>query len=81
MNRAKLIENLEAHCKEILTTWAFDPVLREKFRRVRSIIRRLKRCPVCMGKGLSIIETFDFGFGPGSKRWACSRCNGTGRIA
>ncbi len=83
MNRAKLIEKLEECCNKILLTWAFDPVLREKFKRIRSIIRRLKRCNQCLRGKVPELEEC-------GRPWMeyqvlvwedCPRCNGTGRIA
>lgn len=94
MNRAKLIERLEAKASEcyILTLplpgdriqkprrwfqtvngkWAED-----RYRRIRSIIRRLRICPICMGTTINL----DALLWNNEHDIPCPRCNGTGRIA
>ena len=93
MNRARLIEKLDQIARMVEhdiepreENWGLDEALKlihEKHgvRRIRSIIRRLKRCHLCRGIG-----RFEFdqpAFSAKSQKWhralACSRCNGTGR--
>lgn len=84
MNRALLIEKLDALARK-----SFYQLkdMRPYRQRLRSIIRRLKRCPMCAGRGFEMIRLEFFG----KFRWMscddeadsypCRRCNGTGRIA
>lgn len=78
MDRVKLIAKLKS---------AYPPT-DGKFGWVRSIIRRLKRCPVCRGTGLNI-HAYD-GCGWQSDMGGCPSCGGnnnrtpkvgTGKIA
>jgi len=91
MNRAKLIERLEL---DVITNTTlilhmpngggeFGARLRQEVKRIRSIMRRLKRCPVCAGRGFQM-EIFRGKWRSCDDEWdsyPCQRCNGTGKIA
>lgn len=79
MNRARLIENLDYILSGLS---GYEPQSlgirqdrRHHAKRIRSIIRRLKRCPVCLGRHVVYINEMGF------EHAACQRCNGTGRVA
>lgn len=89
MNRAKLIERLELEnitSNELLMHMPnggseFGARLRQEVKRIRSIIRRLKRCPVCAGRGFAM-EIYRGKWRSCDDEWdsyPCPRCNGTGR--
>lgn len=80
MNRAKLIDKMDAKIRFLgcVDRWA-----EERTRRIRSIIRRLKRCNECLRGKIPELEER-------GRPWMeyqvivwedCPRCNGTGQIA
>lgn len=77
MNRARIIEDCYREIRRI-EKGMFKVWVTERTQRIRSLIRRLKRCPIC--KDGVIAQLGEIG-GHSPRVFLCPRCNGTGTVA